>query len=165
MSVDLDEVRGDVFKLCDHFESSEFVAHFEHLARFVQHFPEATWAFMHTSAIWMFAHIFQDSWTRPLTRMEQRHIAFLQQDRDTDAKGLRGGYVTFSGEKDTGITFYVFLMSSLIKGRILFCCGSNSEVGEAFGNFFSRSSMMPVQFSSTDSLDFNVFSGSSDARG
>lgn len=165
MSVDLDEVRGDVFKLCDHFESSEFVAHFEHLARFVQHFPEATWAFMHTSAIWMFAHIFQDSWTRPLTRMEQRHIAFLQQDRDTDAKGLRGGYVTFSGEKDTGITIYVFLMSSLIKGRILFCCGSNSEVGEAFGNFFSRSSMMPVQFSSTDSLDLNVFSGSSDARG
>ena len=23
---------------------------------------------------------FQDSWTRPLTRMEQRHIAFLQQE-------------------------------------------------------------------------------------
>ena len=30
----------------------------------------------------------QDSWTRPLTRMEQRHIAFLQQDR-----GFHGGVI------------------------------------------------------------------------
>ena len=80
-------------------------------------------------------------------------------------RGFAVGTLPFPGEKDTGITIYFFLMSSLIKGRILFCCGSNSEVGEAFGNFFSRSSVMPVQFSSTDSLDFNVFSGSSDARG